>query len=211
MLAVLGQEGLQLVEHAGVGGGGVGQGGLVGGDLTVSVRLTDRDDIEHFLKFLSEADVGAIKRRFGAKVASIVDGQHRMGGCIAEWEREPDFLLEMPVMLYFGLTFIEEAELFNTINATQRKLPKALIETTRGDITEADSEAYAQQIRRIAFSLCREADSVWGPVDDDEQINMTGVWSQDAQGAAVHELRSWSRLSTARCLHGKLHLPPTCP
>ncbi len=98
-----------------------------------------------------------------------------MGGCIAEWEREPDFLPEIPVMFYFGLTFIEEAELFNTINVTQRKLPKALIETTRGDITEADSEAYAQQIRRIAFSLCREADSVWGPVDDEEQINMTGV------------------------------------
>jgi len=60
------------------------------------------------------------------------------------------------------LTFVEEAELFNIINATQRKLPKALIETTRGDITEADAKSYAQSIRQLTFSLCRDTDSVWG-------------------------------------------------
>tara|TARA_B100000686_G_scaffold72697_1_gene78388 strand:- start:593 stop:1348 length:756 start_codon:yes stop_codon:yes gene_type:complete len=77
--------------------------------------------------------------------------------------------------MYFGLKYIDEAELFNTINVTQRKLPKALIETTKGDITENDQTSYAQQIRRITFGLCRDTDSVWGPVDGVEQINMTGV------------------------------------
>jgi hypothetical protein len=73
------------------------------------------------------------------------------------------------------MSYIEEAEMFNTINVEQRKLPKALIETTKGDITEVDQIAYAQQIRRLTFSLCRDPDSVWGPVNGVEQINMTGV------------------------------------
>jgi len=47
-----------------------------------------------------------------------------------------------PVMLYFGLTYEQEAELFDTINSTQRKLPKALIEVTKGDITEAGSQTH---------------------------------------------------------------------
>jgi DGQHR domain-containing protein len=143
--------------------------------LIVSVRLSDPKDIDRFLSFLAAGDTEAIKANFGSKVASVVDGQHRRGGCILEWEENHEFLPEIPVILYFGLSFIEEAELFNTINVTQRKLPKALIETTRGDITEADDSTYAQQIRRIAFSLCRENDSVWGPVGGVEQINMTGV------------------------------------
>jgi hypothetical protein len=70
---------------------------------------------------------------------------------------------------------VGKAELFNTINVTQRKLPKALIETNKGDITEAGSPGYAQQIRRVTFSLCRDPDSVWGPIKGVEQVNMTGV------------------------------------
>lgn len=91
------------------------------------------------------------------------------------WKKNPEFLPQIPCTLYFQLSFIDEATMFNTINATQRKLPKALIETTRGDITEASDSSYAQQIRRLTFSLCRDEDSVWGPIDGVEQINMTGV------------------------------------
>jgi DGQHR domain-containing protein len=143
--------------------------------LVVSVRLSDPDEIKKFLEFLAAGDTAAIKARFGQKIASMVDGQHRMSGLVHAWNEDNDFQPPIPVMLYFGLSFSEEAELFNTINVTQRKLPKALIETNKGDITEVDSPGYAQQIRRIAFSLCRDPDSVWGPINGAEQVNMTGV------------------------------------
>jgi DGQHR domain-containing protein len=143
--------------------------------IIVSVRISEQKDIEKFLRFLDAGDVAAIKSHFGGKVASIVDGQHRRGGLVHAWESDNEFLPPIPVMLYFGLSFVDEAELFNTINVTQRKLPKALIETTKGDITESGDSSYQQKIRRITFALCRDADSVWGPVGGVEQINMTGV------------------------------------
>ncbi|MEO1130936.1 MAG: DGQHR domain-containing protein, partial [Planctomycetota bacterium] len=143
--------------------------------LVVSVRLHDDSEIELFIQMLDAGDIGGLRKRFGDKVASTVDGQHRMNGLITAWESDHDFLPQIPVMLFFKLSFAEEADLFNVINVTQRKLPKALIETTRGDIVDRDSTSYAQQVRRIAFSLCRDDDSVWGPIDGIEQINMTGV------------------------------------
>lgn len=143
--------------------------------LAVSVRLKDQKDIERFLKLLGAGDVSAIKTAFGNHVASIVDGQHRFYGLLKAWENDSEFLPDIPLILYFGLSYIAEAELFNTINVEQRKLPKALIETTKGDITEVDQVKYAQQIRRLTFSLCRDSDSVWGPIDGVEQINMTGM------------------------------------
>ena len=143
--------------------------------LIVSVRLQEREAIARFMKLLDHGDVSAIRQTFGDKVASIVDGQHRFNGLVTAWEEDPEFLPKIPTMLYFGLSFVQEAELFNTINVTQRKLPKALIETTRGDITEADQATFAQAIRRLTFGLCRDEDSVWGPKDGVETVNMTGV------------------------------------
>lgn len=144
--------------------------------LIISIRLSEPEDIKRFLKLLDAGDIDGIKAAFGAFVASVVDGQHRLNGLIDRWKKNPEFLPQIPCTLYFSLSFIEEANMFNTINATQRKLPKALIETTKGDITEAsDTTGYAQKIRRLTFSLCRDDDSVWGPIDGVEQINMTGV------------------------------------
>jgi DGQHR domain-containing protein len=147
--------------------------------VIVSVRLEKPAEIERFLTLLETGDTAAIKQVFGPSVASVVDGQHRYKGLVYQWEKDEAFLPAIPIMLNFGLSFIDEAEYFSTINATQRKLPKALIETNRGDITKADRGDFAQKIRRITFALCREADSVWGPRDGIEQINMTGVRDPD--------------------------------
>lgn len=73
-------------------------------------------------------------------------------------------------MLFFDLDFKTEAELFDTINSTQRKVPKPLIEVTKGNITETESTDHAQEVRKIAFTLARDKDSVWFG-----QINMTGA------------------------------------
>src|SRR5262245_40453914 len=45
--------------------------------LVVSVRLSDPEEIKKFLSFLAAGDTAAIKARFGQKIASVVDGQHR--------------------------------------------------------------------------------------------------------------------------------------
>ena len=127
------------------------------------------------MKLLDSGDVDRIKETFGDKLAPIVDGQHRFSELIGTWNRNPEFMPRIPALLFFGLSFIDEAELFNTINVNQRKLPKAWIETTRGDITDVNYARYGQQIRRITFSLFRDDHSVWGPKDSIEQINMTGV------------------------------------
>ena len=146
--------------------------------IIISVRLNKKAEIERYLKLLASGDLPSLKSEFGM-VASIVDGQHREGGLVYASENDPTFQPMIPAMLYFGLSFSDEAELFNTINVTQRKLPKALIETNRGDIINAGEVSYEQKIRRLTFSLCREPDSVWGPVDDREQVNMTGMRDPD--------------------------------
>jgi DGQHR domain-containing protein len=169
--------------------------------LIISVRLTEPEDIKRFLKLLDAGDIDGIKAAFGDHVASVVDGQHRLFGLVDAWKKDGQFLPQIPCTLYFQLSFIEEANLFNTINATQRKLPKALIETTRGDITEAADSSYAQQIRRITFSLCRDDDSVWGPVDGVEQINMTGVRDPNRQVTYEGLRRSTSNMFPVQLLN----------
>lgn len=143
--------------------------------VIVSVRLKEPEQVERFLKLLANGDIEQIKELFGPRVASIVDGQHRVYGLLHAWTNNNEFLPRIPALLIFGLTYEEETDLFNTINVTQRKLPKALVEVNRGDITEAGEHTYAQQIRKLTFGLCRQEDSVWGPVDGDERINMTGA------------------------------------
>lgn len=75
-----------------------------------------------------------------------------------------------------------------------------LIETTKGDITEAADASYAQSIRRITFNLCRDDDSVWGPVDGIEQINMTGVRDPNRQVTYEGLRRSTSNMFPVQLL-----------
>jgi DGQHR domain-containing protein len=153
--------------------------------LLVSVRTKEPKEIDRLLDLLGEGKIGDIHPHFGPDILSVVDGQHRLKGLTKAMDDDPNFSAQIPMMLYFGLTFAEEADLFNTINVTQRKLPKALIETTRGDITEAGEISYNQQIRRIAFKICRDSASPWGPIDGREQINMTGI--RDANRPVTYE------------------------
>lgn len=138
--------------------------------LLVSVRLHDPVDLALFRDMLSAGDIEGIHRTFHRAVCSLVDGQHRFLGLVKAHNTDPTFNPLVPVMLYFGLDYEQEAELFDIINVTQRKLPKALIETTKGDITKLGDKDYPQSIRVIAFALARDEDSVWY-----DEVNMTGA------------------------------------
>ncbi len=142
--------------------------------LIVSVRLDDEDDIEEFIRLFNHGEIDGIHERWYRGVVSVVDGQHRYLGLVRAHQLDAEFNPVVPVMLYFDLDYEGEADLFDIINSTQRKLPKALIEVTKGDITEAGTPSYEQVVRTVAFALARDKDSVWH-----EQVNMTGARNPD--------------------------------
>ena len=136
--------------------------------LIASVRVYTAKDRTRFNNLFGQGQVAKIHQEFGKDVFSIVDGQHRMGGLFYQWEKDEDFNADIPVNLYYGLTYLEEAQLFDDVNTTQRKLPKALIDATKVH-TEAGTQTHEQRLREIAFALAEDGDSVWR-----DDVNMTG-------------------------------------
>lgn len=137
--------------------------------LIASARVYTQKDQERFIELFNERNIPQIHKEFGKSAFSIVDGQHRTGGLYWAWKNIDDFNAEVPVMVYFGLTYAEEAEFFDTINTLQRKLPKALIEATKVHM-EAGDTSHIQFIREVAFALAQDGDSVWKGL-----VNMTGA------------------------------------
>ncbi|MCQ1947576.1 DGQHR domain-containing protein [Arthrobacter sp. zg-Y1116] len=138
--------------------------------LTLSIRLADSKQISHFIELFNAEDKHAIREAFGDSCISVVDGQHRYLGLVKANEMDENYNPKVPVLVNFGLTFAEEAQFFDVINSTQRKLPKALIEITKADVIDAGEMTHAQRIRLITTMLARHADSVWL-----DQINFTGA------------------------------------
>lgn len=136
--------------------------------LTISVRVYDAKGRARFNTLFNQGNISKIHQEFGRSVFSIVDGQHRSGGLFWAWKNIEDFNAYVPMMLNYGLTYREEAQLFDDMNTTQRKLPKALIEATKVH-TEADNASHAQTIRAVTFELAEDGDSVWNG-----KVNMTG-------------------------------------
>lgn len=137
--------------------------------IIASARVYTEKDQARFIKLFNDGDIRAIHDEFGNHVLSIVDGQHRLGGLYWAWQNIDNFNADVPVMVFFGLNYAEEANLFDTINTNQRRLPKALIEATKVHM-EAGDKSHAQFIREVAFALAQDGDSVWKGL-----VNMTGA------------------------------------
>lgn len=137
--------------------------------IIASVRVYSPKDQAEFNHLFNKGDIDGIHKRFGRSCVSIVDGQHRAGGLFWAWERKHNFNPDVPVMLYYGLRYADEATLFDDINTNQRKLPKALIEATKVHM-EAGEKTHQQTIREVAFALAQDGDSPWYGM-----VNMTGA------------------------------------
>lgn len=161
--------------------------------IIASVRVYNPKDQARFNYLFNKGEIDTIHQEFGKSVVSIVDGQHRTGGLFWAWERKANFNPDVPVMLYYGLRYADEATLFDTVNTTQRRLPKALIESTKVHM-EAGEPTHAQLIREVAFALAQDGDSPWSG-----QINMTGA--RDPEHPISYE---GLRRSTGNMLHEKL-------
>lgn len=138
-------------------------------NLIISVRVYDQKSRTRFNTLFNQGKVAQIHKELGREVFSVVDGQHRMGGLYHQWEKDEEFNADIPLTLYYGLNYVEEAKLFDDINVNQRKLPKALIEATKVHMEDNNGNSHAQIVRKIAISLAEDAGSVWLG-----QVNMTG-------------------------------------
>lgn len=161
--------------------------------IIVSVRVYSEKERARFNHLFNKGEITTIHKEFGRSVFSIVDGQHRMGGLYWAWENKASFNPDVPVMVYYGLRYADEATLFDDINTNQRKLPKALIEATKVHMEQGE-KTHPQRIREIAFSLAQDGDSVWHGL-----INMTGA--RDADKPITYE---GLRRSTGNMLNEKL-------
>lgn len=161
--------------------------------IIASVRVYSEKERTRFNFLFDRGEINKIHEEFGKSVFSIVDGQHRMGGLFWAWEREADFNPDVPVMLYYGLRYADEATLFDDINTNQRKLPKALIEATKVHM-ESGEPSHQQTIREVAFALAQDGDSPWHGM-----VNMTGA--RDPGSPVTYE---GLRRATGNMLHEKL-------
>jgi DGQHR domain-containing protein len=161
--------------------------------IIASVRVYSEKERARFNFLFDRGEIAKIHEEFGKSVVSIVDGQHRTGGLFWAWEREPDFNPDIPVMLYYGLRYADEATLFDDINTNQRKLPKALIEATKVHM-ESGEPSHQQTIREVAFALAQDGDSPWHGM-----VNMTGA--RDPEKPVTYE---GLRRATGNMLHEKL-------
>lgn len=161
--------------------------------IVASVRVYNDKEREEFVKLFNAGDIDGIHEKFGKSAVSIVDGQHRSGGLFWAWEREAAFNPDIPIMLYFGLRYADEATLFDDINTNQRKLPKALIEATKVHM-EAGEPSHQQTIREVAFALAQDGDSPWHGM-----VNMTGA--RDPEKPVTYE---GLRRATGNMLQEKL-------
>lgn len=137
--------------------------------LTLSVRLREPAKIKEFLDLFEKGDYKAMGKKYGDHIISVVDGQHRFLGLVEAHSIKPSFNPQIPVQLNFGLTFEDEAKLFDVVNSTQRKLPRALIEATKVDVTEVGAMDHSQRIRLIAYHIAHDEGSPWKGL-----VNMTG-------------------------------------
>lgn len=76
-------------------------------------------------KFLSDDADGTVGRLQIGGPAAIVDGQHRMGGYVALYEKEEE-ARDIPFILLEALSVEEEMQEFIVVNNSQKGVPRAL-------------------------------------------------------------------------------------
>lgn len=97
---------------------------IIGANLTEEGFLLDEE------KWEWKVDNGKLTVQKGARVAAIIDGQHRLQGYELISQKNPEDVClddELVCSVYLNLPITYHAQLFSTINSTQRKVPKNLI------------------------------------------------------------------------------------
>lgn len=86
--------------------------------------------------------------------AQIIDGQHRVAGIRAAIAEKPEIGdMELPVVIYAGLTSKECADIFLSINTEQKPVARSLVFDLFGIASEEIVDPAALRARDIALSL----------------------------------------------------------
>lgn len=89
-----------------------------------------------------------------ARSAQIIDGQHRIAGIgAAIAEKEEIGVVQLPVVIYEGLTTRQCADIFLSINTEQKPVPRSLVFDLYGEASEDIVDPAALRARDIAMYL----------------------------------------------------------
>ena len=120
--------------------------------IVLSIRSEDVESI----KETSISGVYELNYYDNAKIAEILDGQHRVEGIKAA----NGFITEMMVAIMFDLTEEEKAYVFSTINSNQKKVDKSLIY----DLFDVSEE-------RSPYKTCHEIARIMNSSEDSPFYN----------------------------------------
>ena len=117
------------------------------------------------LNWVSEAE--PLQRKDGglllpsvARVAQIIDGQHRIAGLREAISEDPSVgKVELPVSIYERLDTAGCAEIFLSINTEQRPVPRSLVIDLYGELSEDLIDRAALRARDIAMMLQESEES----------------------------------------------------
>lgn len=119
------------------------------GSIPTAIILSAQENAN--MKYISRSKTVS----FSAEKKSflIIDGQHRVWGFI-----KANDSIRVPVVVYEGLTRVEEAQLFVDINSTQREVPEELLlDVKRLLQKETEDEKRCSEIFEKFFSLSESA------------------------------------------------------
>ena len=115
---------------------------------------------------------------------AVIDGQHRLRGVIEEYGRDSSLETDLLILCVHNLSYEEETAVFDVINTTPKRLPKALTEWNKFGITDTKSSSAEQEIRQIAVALGTDSDSVWNG-----RVNLTGTGRDPSKKVTLEGLR----------------------
>ncbi|WP_137165416.1 DGQHR domain-containing protein [Salinimonas lutimaris] len=122
---------------------------VLGANMSEDGRLTKEDE----RWYATEDDNGVCKVVIPSKkkLASIIDGQHRLAGCLLSDRKN----IELLVAAYLDLPLPYQAYLFASINGNQKKVPRSLAYELYGFGSD-DEDRVLWSPEKLAVSLVRK-------------------------------------------------------
>jgi DGQHR domain-containing protein len=115
---------------------------------------------------------------------AVIDGQHRLEGAISALGQDPPKDANILILCVHDLDYEQETDVFNVINTTPKRLPKALTEWNKYGITESGARDQNQLIRELVVNLAIDEDSVW-----EGMINLTGTGREPGKPVTLEGIR----------------------
>jgi len=115
---------------------------------------------------------------------AVIDWQHRLEGAIGALGQDPPKDPVVLILCVHDLDYEEETQLFDVINTTPKRLPKALTEWNKHGITQSGAKDQNQLIRQLVVSLAVDKDPVW-----EGKINLTGTGRKPGKPVTLEGIR----------------------